>query len=75
MYKDVLDIKEAFLEYENVDFLNVSFSKSPKLHFSQGVNPWFWSKTRIFSVFFPLILRLEIMFNDVLDNKRSPSFL
>ena len=39
MYNDVLDTKEAFLEYENVDFLNVSFSKSPKLHFSQGVNP------------------------------------
>ena len=34
MFNGALNKKEAFLDYENV-----SFFKSPKLHFSQGVNP------------------------------------
>ena len=34
MFNGVLNKKEVFLDYENV-----SFFKSPKLHFSQGVNP------------------------------------
>ena len=34
MFNGALNKKEAFLDYENV-----SFFKSPKLHFSQVVNP------------------------------------
>ena len=34
MFNGALNKKETFLDYENV-----SFFKSPKLHFSQGVNP------------------------------------
>lgn len=44
MFNGALNKKEAFLDYENV-----SFFKSPKLHFSQGVKPWFWSKNSNFS--------------------------
>lgn len=46
MFNGVLNKKEVFLGYENV-----SFFKSPKLHFSQGVNHDFGQKTRIFPLF------------------------
>ena len=37
MFNDVLNTKEAFLEYKNV-----IFSKSKKSNFIKGVNRWFW---------------------------------
>ena len=43
-------------------------SKSQKWHFSKGVNPCFWSKNVVFFLeLFPLKIRLEIMFNNVLE--------
>ena len=42
-FYDVLYKWEGFLEYKNV-----IFTESKNLHFSKGVNPWFWSKTRNF---------------------------
>ena len=44
---DILERKNAFL-----DCKNKKFKKSKYLHFSKGVNPWFWSKKRHFSNFF-----------------------
>ena len=41
-FYDVVYIKEGFLEYKNV-----IFTESKNLHFSKGVNPWFWSKFEI----------------------------
>ena len=38
--------KNAFLSYKNK-----KFKKSKNLHFSKGVNPWFWSKNVHFSNF------------------------
>ena len=44
---DILKRKNAFLRYKNKN------SKEPKnLHFSKGVNPWFWSKNGHFSDLF-----------------------
>ena len=40
----ILERKNAFLCYKN--------KKSKNLHFSKGVNPWFWSKNGHFCKFF-----------------------
>ena len=44
---DILERKNAFLGYKNK-----KSKKSQNGHFSQGVNPWFWSKNGHFSNFF-----------------------
>ena len=38
-FGDVLDRKQPFL-----DSKNINLRKSQNLHFSKGVNPWFWLK-------------------------------
>ena len=47
VFYDILERKNAFLGYKNK-----KFKKSKNWHFSQGVNPWFWSKNGHFSIFF-----------------------
>ena len=44
VFYDILERKNAFLGYKNK-----KFKKSNNCHFSQGVNPWFWSKSGHFS--------------------------
>ena len=39
VFYDILERKNAFLSYKNK-----KFKKSKNSHFSNGVNPWFWSK-------------------------------
>ena len=39
VFDDILKPKIAFLGYKNK-----KFKKSKKWHFSNGINPWFWSK-------------------------------
>ena len=51
-----------------------NLSKSPKSDFSKGVNPCFWSENVIFLLLFSVKIRLEIMFNNVLDRKKLQSF-
>ena len=46
VFYDVLERKNAFLGYKNKNFKN-----SKNWHFSEGVNPWFWSKNGHFSNF------------------------
>ena len=58
--------REAFLDYKNV-----RFSKSPKLHFSQD----YGKKNSNFFCIFLVKIRLKIIYNDVLDDKRSLSRL
>ena len=43
----ILERKNAFLDYKNK-----TFKKSNNWHFSNVVNPWFWSKNGHFSNFF-----------------------
>ena len=65
MFNNVLDRKETFFGHKKF-----SLVKSQKSPFSKGVNPCFWSKNVIFFLFwFSLKIRLEIMFNIVLDRK------
>ena len=68
LFYAVLDRKEALLDYKNV-----SFSKSQKWAFSNGVNSRFWLKKIRFSSFFSILVKIrpEIMFNDVLNVKEA----
>ena len=47
VFYDILERKNAFLGYKNK-----KFKKSKKWHFSQVVNPWYWSKNGHFPRFF-----------------------
>ena len=47
VFYNILERKNAFLVYKNK-----KFKKLKNLHFSKGVNPWFWSKHGHFSNFF-----------------------
>ena len=47
IFYDILERKNAFLGYKNI-----KFKKSKIWHFSQGVNPWFWSKNQHFKNFY-----------------------
>ena len=47
VYYDILERKNAFLDYKNN-----KFKKSKNWHFFKGVNPCFWSKNGLFSNFF-----------------------
>ena len=67
VFDDILELKNAFLGYKN--------NKSKKLqnwHFSQWVNPWFWSKDGHFSNFFFLCtIGQENVFDDILERKNA----
>ena len=59
--------KDAFLAYKNK-----KFKKSKDWHFSQGDNPWFWSKNGHFSNFFFLSnIGQENVFYDILERKNA----
>ena len=47
VFYDILERKNALLRYKNK-----KFKKSNNWNFSQGVNPWFWSKMASFPFFF-----------------------
>ena len=47
VFYDILELKYAFLGYRKKNF-----KKLKNLHFSKGVNPWFWSKNGHFSNFY-----------------------
>ena len=46
MFNNVLETKEIFFSHKKLNL-----SKSQKSHFSTGVNPCFWSKNVLFSLF------------------------
>ena len=59
--------KNAFLGYKNE-----KSKKSKNWHFSQGVNPWFWSKNNHFSNFsFLGNIGQEKIFYDNLERKNA----
>ena len=67
MFNNVLDRKETFFGHKNF-----TLTKSQKSHFSKGVNPCFWSKNVVFFLeLFSVKIRLEIMFNNVLERKET----
>ena len=67
LFYDILKRKNAFLGYKNKKFKN-----SKEWHFSQGDNPWFWSKNRLFSNFyFSVNTGQENVFWDILERKNA----
>ena len=67
VFDDILERKNAFLGYKNI-----KKKKSKNWLFSQGVNPWFWSKNGDFSNFlFLRNLRQENVFYDILERKNA----
>ena len=63
VFYDILEGKNTFLGDKNKNFKN-----SKNLHFSKGVNPWFWSKNGHFSIFFFLAnFALENVFYYILE--------
>ena len=65
LLNSVRDRKETFFGPKKCNL-----SKSQKSHFSKGVNPCFWSKYVFFFLdLFSVKIRLEIMFNNVLERK------
>ena len=66
VFYDILERKNAFLEYKNK-----KFKKWKNWHFSKGVNPWFLSKNGHFSNFFLRNIHEENVFYDMLERKTS----
>ena len=67
VFYDILERKNGFLRYKNNKFKN-----SKNWQFSQGVNPWFWSKNSNFSnFFFKSNLDQENVFYDILERKNA----
>ena len=63
---DILERKNAFLNYKNS-----IFKKWKNCDFCKGVNPWFWSKIRHFSIFFLGNIGQENVFYDILERKNA----
>ena len=67
VFCDILERKNTFLGYKNM-----TSKKSKNWHFSQGVNPWFWSKNGHFSNFFSIgNIGQENVFYDILEGKNT----
>ena len=67
VFYNILQRKYVLLSYKNK-----KFKKSKKWHFSNGVNPWFWSKNGHFSSFFFLgNIGKENVFYDILERKNA----
>ena len=67
VFYDILERKNAFLGYKNK-----KFKKSENCHFSNRVNPWFWSKkAHFFNFFYPIYIGQENVFYDILQRKNS----
>ena len=67
VFDDILERKNAFLAYKKK-----KSKKSKNWHFSQGVNPWFWSKNGHFCNFFFLgNIGQENVFDDILERKNA----
>ena len=67
VFYDILERqKKAFLSYKNK-----KFKKSKNWHFSEGVNPCFWSKNGHFSPFFLGTINQENAFYDILERKNA----
>ena len=67
VFDGILERKNAFLGNRNK-----KSKKSRNSHFSQGVNPWFWSKNGHFSNFFFLgNIGQENVFYGILERKKA----
>ena len=68
LFYDILERENTSLGYKNK-----KFKKSKNCDFCKGVNPWFWSKIRHFSISFLGNIGQENLFYDILE--RNNPFL
>ena len=67
VFYDILERKNACLGYKNNTFKN-----SKNWHFSEGVNPWSWSKNgHFFDLYFLGNIGKEKVFYDILERKNA----
>ena len=67
VFDDILEPKKRLSRYKNK-----KSKHSQNWHFSQWVNPWFWSKNGHFGNFFFLgIIGQENVFDDILERKNA----
>ena len=66
VFYDILKRKNAFLGYKNK-----KIKKSKNWDFSKGVNPCFWSKNGLFSIFFLSNIGQENVCYDILEQKND----
>ena len=66
VFYDILERKNDFLGYKDK-----KFKKSKNWHFSNGDNPWFWSKNGHFSYFFLDNIGQENVFYNILEQKNA----
>ena len=67
VFHNILERKNSLLAYKKKKFKN-----SKNWHFSNGVNPWFWSKNgHFFKLFFLGNIGKENVFHDILKRKNS----
>ena len=67
VFYHILERKNCFLRYKNK-----KFKKSKNWHFSQRVNPWFWSKNgNFFNFSFSSYFGHENVFCDILERKNA----
>ena len=67
VFYNIVEPKHTFLDYKSK-----KFKKSKNWHFSNGVNPWFWSKNNHFSNnFFLGNVGQKNVFYDILEPKKT----
>ena len=67
VFYDILEQKNACLAYKNN-----KFKQSKNCHFSEGVNPWFWSKNgHLYKFFFLPNISQENVFYLILERKHA----
>ena len=66
VFYDILERENTSLGYKSKEF-----KKWKNWDFCEGVNPWFWSKTGHFSIFFLGILGQENVFYDILERENA----
>ena len=67
VFYDILERKNFFLSYKDKKFI------TPKnWYFSNGVNPWFWSKSSHFSNLFFYEIYAKKMFFTILSYEKTP---
>ena len=67
MFYDILQLKNAFLDYKNK-----KFKMSKNWDFSKWISQWFWSKICHFSIlFFFLNIAQDNVFYDILERKSA----
>ena len=72
VFRNILDRKNAFLDYRKRSKKKNKKPKTKNWHFSKGVSPWIWSKNGIFLLLFISgKIGKKKVFSDILERKNG----